>query len=817
MRQAAAAVLPLMMALAAGALAPHASAQATGPARTAQEESAPVDWIEAADPHTRRLIPHDGALSLDNPPVISAAPHPRRRAGSVYTLWLQGPDGSLRLGAEAPRWLPDQALPEGQYRWQVEVLTEAGVQRSAPRHFRIGAGTDAPCPLPDAATVLATLQRRTPPRLLPQDMSVLQRRWAGEQAHEWRVYQGAVRADIGLQPLRTDIASIEQAAHEALAWRYDGGADLADSARRKLLAIAAWPQDDDSHESRDDQRNRALYLSLARGADLLAGRLEAADLERLRTAAQARLAQYVREHLDSGAFDERPYRSHAANAMNHALEAAALLAGHSADADRLFATVWQAYRTLYPVWGAQDGSDASGTGYGWTNLLQPPQAWLALRHAAGVDLACRAHARRAGLQPVYFTPPARPASRGATAGPWPVFGDGADRFGDYVVPAHVEREFALYTTLVDQPLYDWYLGEARRLMPRALRDRIRPKALAAVLRAPRAPTPREDLPAGTPNGLAFQESGAVALHSALEDPQRLSLYFMSGRFGSFNHAKPEHNGFVLTRGGEPLLMAAGYFQDSAHGRLYARRTLAANAITFDGGIGQGEDAQGRPVDSMHYAGRLVATGTEGEILYASGDATQAYRRHRPGQAPQPLLTRAWRSVALLPAFGVALVYDRLSSATPRRWEWHVHAPTAFELAEDGAPSADPAGTTAAPRAGPSVIALAGRERVCIDWHGDATEFTHSSRFPIEPEGRAAREPPQAHGRFRVRTPSTEATFLAVLRLDCQAPRWPVAVDRVSGSARIGVPQAGDPDGRSRSVLSFDGLQVHQHVLPVHEP
>lgn len=56
------------------------------------------------------------------------------------------------------------------------------------------------------------------------------------------------------------------------------------------------------------------------------------------------------------------------------------------------------------------------------------------------------------------------------------------------------------------------------------------------------------------------------MHSALADPQRVSLLFRSSPFGSLNHAHADQNSFVLYAKGEVLAMDSGVydFYDSPH-------------------------------------------------------------------------------------------------------------------------------------------------------------------------------------------------------------------------------------------------------------
>lgn len=782
-------------ALAGLAIALGAAIALVPPGAVAASADGSADWLDEVDWTLRRLIPRDGVLSLDNPPVLSWPAHPQRAPGASYRLRLRGPgDLTQAVISPVPRWMPTVPLPPGDYRWQVGTDTATGFALGRERAFRIDARASASCGLPTGSEVLASLQaRQWRPRMLPRGAELDEARasWQDVRRREFRIFMRAVEDAAGreLAALAPETATIATAL--ALAWRYAGDETHALQARRTLLLMAGWDAEGPTGELTDDQRNRAVYLSLARGYDLLHDTLTPPERGRVLGAALDRLRAYVTREIDSGGFDRLPYRSHAANAMSHAVEALVLLAGESPEADAMLERVWDHYRTLYPVWGAQDGSDGNSTGYGWLNLVQPAQAALVLRHAAGVDLACRAHLRRAGLQPVYFTPPVRPGSRGRLSGPWPPFGDGADPHGDYLFPALADREFRIYAALQPQPLYRWYSGQARRLIPATDREDYHPWSLGLLLIAPPESAAPDEPPAGTPDAIAFEESGAVAMHSALGDPGRTSVFFLSGRFGSWNHSKAEQNAFVVTMAGEPMLVASGYYEFSAHGRRYTRRTLAANAITFDGGQGQAEDDAGEPVESMQFRGEMVASRTEGDLFFATGDARLAYRQRQRGSGElRSPVTEALRTVAYLRSQGLIVVYDRLRSELPRRWEWNLHSLQRFEPLADGS----------------AVRVRGGSQTLCVDMQGTASHFEQTDAFPIEPEEVAGRpKPRQWHGRYSTIASTRAAVFVAVLREHCGAGPTRVEVDEATGRVRIELPTA-SPENQ-RPSLEFDGAAV----------
>jgi len=70
---------------------------------------------------------------------------------------------------------------------------------------------------------------------------------------------------------------------------------------------------------------------------------------------------------------------------------------------------------------------------------------------------------------------------------------------------------------------------------------------------------RAAYPAGTPNAALFASIGWVAMHSELADPQRVSVYFKSSPYGSYNHSHADQNSLVINSGGERLAIDSGYY------------------------------------------------------------------------------------------------------------------------------------------------------------------------------------------------------------------------------------------------------------------
>ena len=186
------------------------------------------------------------------------------------------------------------------------------------------------------------------------------------------------------------------------------------------------------------------------------------------------------------------------------------------------------------------------------------------------------------------------------------------------------------------------------------------------------------------------------------------------------------------------------------------QTRAHNAITFDQGQGQTKRA-------IEASGEITQfeSGALGDIV--TGDATRAYAG---------ALRKAVRSVAYLRPDQV-LVFDRLESDKPRRWEWNIHALERMLHDETG-----------------KLKIQNGPVSLCVQLHASAPiRFSQTDAFPDAPikNGFARNDMPnQWHGRYESVEPTKSILFAAVLSVDCK----PGAEIRLQGEAKAFVSMSG---------------------------
>ena len=426
-----------------------------------------------------------------------------------------------------------------------------------------------------------------------------------------------------------------------------------------------------------------------------------------------------------------PYDSHGNETLTYLATISTLLAGDVPEAQNWLRDALPLAVHWTSPWGGEDGGYANGTAYShWDNgaRLIP---WYVLRWVVG-DITQKAWMRNYANYLAYFIPPGTPVG---------AFGDGAEM---PLLPENWARLSKAYALLVPTPLARWYASQLQGEDPSQLELLVAPPADAS-------PAP---FPAGTPNFALFHSIGWAALHSSLQDPARVSIYFKSSPYGSFNHSHADQLSFVINAGGKPLAIDSGYYDyyESPHWWQWYKQTRAHNAITFDGGQGQAVfEASG-----VLGSGAITGYVSTADYDIVQGDATSAY-----GGA----LTQAKRSLVYLRPNRV-LVYDNLASDVPRRWEWNIHALNAMNGISNQ-----------------QIAIQNGDQSLCVDMlAGPPMQFTQTDQFTADPSGTWT---PQWHGAFASASPLGATEFIALLRVGCTATTasatktngvWTVVVD-----------------------------------------
>jgi hypothetical protein len=712
------------------------------------------DWISAVPLTTSpvEVRPADCAAVAQTPPDFSWPDHdPQAR----YSVTLAYPDGSSRSLPAPQNWINwDETLPPGEYLWRVRLESGAMVLDSKARRFTVRADA-LPFVVPAADTLFQRAVARPRPRALP-DPAVAQAMLAERQAGFAQLY-ARVEAASAL-PLPSEPAGaapgqvVELAATEsrrlleaALAWLATREQAYFAEALRRVLHLAAWDVRGSTSYANADLAARELAWALALAYDWLHADLDENQRSLVRASILVRGGDMYDDLIGARArVATYPYDSHGNATLTTLALVCVLLAGDLPEAyNGLAKTLPLALHWTSP-WGGEDGGYANGTAYSVWDTASRLLPWYALRWTVDVDIAQKAWVRNYARTLAYLMPP------GAATG---MFGDGAELPIDEANRGALARAYAGFAP---GGLARWYAAQLPGDDPGRL------ERLLAPLADP-GPAP---LPAGAPDGVLFPSIGWAAMHSALADPARISVYFKSSHFASYNHSHADQNSLVVAAGGRPLALDSGHFDayQSAHWWQWYKQTRAHNAITYDGGQGQ------RVYEANGYGpGKLTRFEHTAAWDIVQGDATAAY-----GGA----LSDARRSVLYLRP-GTILVYDRLASAAPRTWEWNLHAAQPMSGTPGGV-RIDDAGAS-----------------LCVDMlAAPPLAFAQTDQWSAEPLAGAR----QWHGRFAATQPLAAAEFVALLRVGC-APvaasavkdegAWTVTLDgltvRIDGDTSIAVP------------------------------
>lgn len=169
-------------------------------------------------------------------------------------------------------------------------------------------------------------------------------------------------------------------------------------------------------------------------------------------------------------------------------------------------------------------------------------------------------------------------------------------------------------------------------------------------------------PNDLPLSHVFVDQGAVGMHSTITDSNRISLYFRSSKYGSYNHMHADQNSFIIEAYGERLATKSGFYDNyhSTHDKGFTRQTFAHNSVTYNGGYGQKDDL-------MNFNGNVDNFLTHFDFDLAVGDATRAYNGE---------IGKFVRSIIYLRPDSYIVVDDlEAKSGEKSTFEWWLNSPS----------------------------------------------------------------------------------------------------------------------------------------------
>jgi hypothetical protein len=632
--------------------------------------SARADWAQSTDPLVVQPAPANGQVQAQNPPGFAWARYPTGPASYEIEITQQG-GASVKATVERNWYLPTKALALGNYTWRVRPAGSS--DWSSPRAFSITSKSTV-FEVPDSATLRARISAKARPRSLPASTTPYST-WNTAKKAELDPYLSRLVNEVKLQtgalpdlsdarwpiaiatPLTAQMASqqtdvrnkINEASRQleaaALLWRIKRDPiHLAEAIKRGDQLASLTPTGPTSYANQD-QATRQIALSLIKAIDLLPGDLDAPRRNRWLDVIRIRTNEmYNNLAGDNGRLDQYPFDSHGNTLMIFMALISSLSLGDIPDAQKWFDFTFRAYVNNPSPWSGPEGGYANGTAYAEYAGGYMVALWDALNQASGINMYAKPWSLGFLDFAMMLTPPGAQVH---------AFGDGSETKPD----PRVFRAFALRMV---NPRANWY---AANLVGG-------PEDGMSVLEAPYPmPIVGNSVKSPPSNEAYYPSIGWVAIHSNIGDTNRTSLYFKSSPYGSFNHSHGDQNGLLLSAGGQPLLMKAGWYDwyGSPYWTDWYHQTRSQNAVTFDGGKGQLVNGYR---EQLQRNGRITGFSVTSAYDYSEGDATPSYG----GQ-----LTMAKRQIWYLKTQDAVLVRDKLSAVIPHTYEFNIHAPVAMTV------------------------------------------------------------------------------------------------------------------------------------------
>ncbi|GAB3473766.1 alginate lyase [Massilia terrae] len=627
--------------------------------------NARADWAQSTDPLIIKAAPANGDVQVQNPPGLTWARYPTGPAS--YEVQIT-PNGGVPVSATVTRnwYLPSKALPPGTYSWRVRPTGSS--DWSAARTFQITSRSTT-WAVPDNATLRATIAAKAHPRALPSSFTSYST-WSSAKLADLDAYASRMGNEVksqivneinlsdALWPLaisspltaamnsqQADIRNkIDEASRQleaaALMWRLKKDPVFFNEAIRRGDQLAALSPTGPTSYVNQDQATRQIALSLLKAIDFLAADLDANRKANWLNIVKVRTTEIYNDLSGSnGRLDQYPFDSHGNTALCYLTLISTLALGDIPDAQAWFDFSFRAYALAPNPWSGPEGGYANGTAYGEYAAAILLSVWDPLSAASGINFYAKPWANGFIDFATEFVP----------------VGAKRHAFGDAEETGPDARVWTAFASRMNSPRAAWYITNMNSFEDALTR-------LQAPYPLPITTVPYKIAPS---NSAYFPSIGWAAMHSDMSSSNRISMFFKSSPYGSFNHSHGDQNAIELSIGGTPLLSKAGWYDwyGSPMWTDWYRITRSTNGITFDGGVGQNVAGYR---ETLQNNGRISAFSATSAYDFVEGDATPAYAG---------ALTMAKRQVWNLRNAGNAmLVRDKLSATVAHTYEWNMNTP-----------------------------------------------------------------------------------------------------------------------------------------------
>jgi len=631
--------------------------------------------------------PADGASVPLNPPTFTwIAP---ANAATYAVQWSASREfpatGTTTVdGIVWPTYTHDRAVAPGTYFWRYRMADKTGAvsEWSIARKVIVPAEA-ATLPMPTLAQQRAKVPSQHPRLFMrPEDLPRLRELALGREAKALAALKKSADAFIKAGPTpepehrgsarEKENAELvkywwpnreqtEKACNEAetIAFVYllTGDRTYGEAARRWVLHLASWDPKGTTNFTLNCEAGKPLLYRPARAYDWAWDMFTPEE----RTKIQATFRARVLEAWNSGEVQkgvghlQRPFNSHGNRIWHKIAEAGIAWLDEIPEAPQWLDYAVNKFFACYPVWSDDDGGWHEGVSY-WSGYQNKVVWWLQIAQSAlGLDGLKKPFFAQVGDYPLYLAPPHSP-----NAG----FGDLS--FRPLTPPSFMEYHLrARSASGAGGHAANW------RWWTQAGGMRENAGVLGFLYRANLPPLPAAKPPTDIPQSKVFHGIGIASLHTTLLDSlDDVHFALKSSPFGTQSHGHNAQNGFLLNAYGEALLVACTY--RDLHGSKFhydwVHSTRAQNAVLVDGA--------GQVPHSVNSTGRIIREEFTPGYDYVAGDATPAY--------PKKLERAVRHAVFVKGAQPFIVLYDELIAPQPAKFQFMLHALSAFTVDADGA-------------------------------------------------------------------------------------------------------------------------------------
>ncbi len=492
------------------------------------------------------------------------------------------------------------------YWWSVRYHTDSGVSKwREPSKFWI-LPECYPFPLPDLNKLMDEVGKKGHPRIgitkatLAEDRAIKDKYPESKKVFDtaYKLSEAYLANEIYGENKPTTASA---AAYDtAFIYAITGEKRFGEFAKKQVLEIASWDVNGKTAYKNGDTMFRQLMYDTALVYDYIYDLLT--PEERVKILESVKQRMIVLENPSGGLSDsiarlcDSPYLSHGWTALTMLLVACLATAGDLPVANELFAEWMPLFVNLESPHSYEDGNYSGGMAY-WSYVGNMFLAYT-LDKLTGFSTADKAFRANSWKVPVYQMSANTECEFGDES-----YGAKPDGNDALAIKAIAYTAGAPYAKWKYEKLALSGTNTYMLYFINALWSEIEAKA-----------------PLSEPRSTVFKDVGVVAMHSDLiNDNDKVSAYFRSSPYGSFNHAHPDQNSFHIQAFGERLAIDSGYYDGYGYpfDMGYTKKTYAHNAITYDGGKGVAPASANSPGDIVNFI-------THPDFDLATGDATAAY-------------------------------------------------------------------------------------------------------------------------------------------------------------------------------------------------